>query len=309
MSRILAKLRARVTGAAASPFRHVDYPLADTLDHRGDPGLFGPGSATWLVMSDVSTFIGGIRALLVQAAHPEVAAGVFDHSEYRADPLGRLSRTSSYVTVTAYGSMPEVERAVAIVRQAHRPVRGTSHRGRPYSAGQAELAAWVHNALTDSFLTAARTFGRVALSDEEADRFVQEQTKVGALLDADPLPATAGELTSWIAEHPGIGDSPGRQGAVDFLRSPPLPPTLKAGYKIMFWAATATIPRRLREVLGVRVYPGAIPLAKGLVRVLRWSMGASPSWKVALLRVGAEVPEELFKQELPLGDRGRWTER
>ena len=72
----------------------------------GDPGLFGPDSVTWRVIGDVATFIGGIRALLVQAAHQEVAAGVADHSRYQDDPLGRLSRTSAYVTATAFGAMP-----------------------------------------------------------------------------------------------------------------------------------------------------------------------------------------------------------
>lgn len=307
MARLLSSVRERVTGAAAGPFRHADYPLADTLDHRGDPGLFGPDSATWLIMADVATFIGGIRALLIQAAHPEVAAGVFDHSEYRDDPLGRLSRTSSYVTVTAYGSMPEVADAVAIVRRAHRPVRGSSHRGRPYSAGRSDLAAWVHNALTDSFLVCSQVFGRVPIDQQTADRFVDEQTRVGALLDADPMPDTAAELATWVRDHPDLAASPGLQGAVDFLRDPRLPPALRIGYRIMFWAASATIPDRLRKLLGIRRYPGAIALGRALIGGLRWAMGSSPSWKLALIRVGAHIPEELFTQDVPIGESGRWA--
>ncbi len=256
-------------------------------------------------MSDVASFIGGIRALLVQAAHPEVAAGVFQHSEYREDPLGRLSRTSSYVTSVAYGSMPEVKVAVGRVRGAHRPVSGTSERGRPYSADQADLAAWVHNALTDSFLTSYRTFGREPLSEEDADRFVAEQTTVGALLDASPLPSSAAALASWVRDHPDLGGSPGLVGAIEFLKSPPLRPTLKAGYKIMFWAASATTPERIRVVLGIKAYPGAIVAGRLLIKILRWAMGASPSWKLALMRVGAPIPEHLFTQDLPIGDSGR----
>ena len=112
---------------------------------------------TWQVVGDTAVLVGGIRALLVQAAHPEVVAGVAEHSRYRQDPLGRLSRTSAYVTATSFGAMPEVERAVAIVRKAHRPVVGLSHRGLPYDAADPALAAWVHNSMTDSFLTAFRT--------------------------------------------------------------------------------------------------------------------------------------------------------
>ena len=71
-------------------FAHADMPLTQTGDYTGDPGLCGPGSVSWRVIGDVSVFVGGIRALLIQSAHPEVAAGVDDHSRYRDDPLGRL---------------------------------------------------------------------------------------------------------------------------------------------------------------------------------------------------------------------------
>ncbi|HDH03032.1 MAG TPA: DUF2236 domain-containing protein, partial [Actinobacteria bacterium] len=231
---------------------------------------------------------------------------VFQHSEYREDPLGRLSRTSSYVTSVAYGSMPEVKLAVRRVRGAHRPVSGTSERGRPYSADQEELAAWVHNALTDSFLTSYRIFGRAPLSEKDADRFVEEQTNVGALLDANPLPGTAATLASWVEAHPDLGGSPGLVGAIEFLKSPPLRPALKAGYKIMFWAASATTPERIRDVLGIRSYPGAITAGRVLIKILRWAMGASPSWKLALMRIDADIPEHLFTQELPIGESGHW---
>ena len=77
------RIRARITASTQRLFAHAPYPLGETLDHAGDPGLFGPSSATWPIIGDTAAFIGGVRALLVQAAHPEVAAGVFDHSRYR----------------------------------------------------------------------------------------------------------------------------------------------------------------------------------------------------------------------------------
>ena len=167
--------RSRVAHTTSGLFKHANYPLANTLDYTGDPGLCGPESVSWRVIGDTSAFIGGVRALLVQAAHPEVAAGVSDHSRYREDPLGRLSRTSAYVTATTFGAMPEVEQAVAIVRRAHRHVRGESHRGIDYTADTPGFAAWVHNALTDSFLQAYLSFGPEPLSEAEQDRFVVEQ--------------------------------------------------------------------------------------------------------------------------------------
>ena len=287
---LTAEFRRRIVGTTTGLFAHAPYPLENSFEYEGDPGLFGPGSITWSVIGDVATFAGGIRALLVQAAHQEVAAGVADHSRYRDDPLGRLSRTSAYVTATAFGAMPEVDHAVALVRQAHRPVRGKSHRDRSYSANHPAQAAWVHNVLTESFLATHLLFGKRRLSATEADEFVREQTAVGRLLGSDPLPETARALTSWVTDHPAIGASPGMNGAIDFLKSPPLPLKIKIGYWILYQAAAATIPRKLRDVLGIRRLPGAITAGKAMAGFLRWALGSSPSWYIALTRVGAPLP-------------------
>lgn len=295
----LDRFRRTVVSRTVSLFAHAGDPLEHTLDYAGDPGLFGPDSISWEVMGDVSGFIGGIRALLIQAAHPEVVAGVADHSRYREDPLGRLSRTSAYVTATSYGATPEVEAAVAIVRRAHRPVQGTSHRGLPYAADEPALAAWVHNSLTDSFLTAMQEYGARRLSNDEADRFVAEQARIGRLLDADPVPETAAALSSWVAEHPAVGPSPGMRDAVDFLREPPLDPAVTFGYQLLASAAVATIPPRIRRALGLKPRPGAHAVGRGSMLAMRWALGSSPRWRVALERTGAPIPEHRFKQKRP----------
>jgi len=297
------QLRSRVTSGAAGPFRHTEYPLRHSLDYPGDPGLSGPGSVTWSVMGDVATFIGGIRGLLIQAAHPEVVAGVGDHSRYREDPLGRLSRTSAYVTAASYGAMPEVEEAVATVRRVHQRVKGVSERGIPYDADDPGFSAWVHNALTDSFLVSNQVFGATKLSQPDADRFVAEQTRVGALLGADPMPDTAAELSAWIVNHPALDPSTPMKEAVDFLRSPPLSPGLRIGYKVLQAAAVATLPGRIRSILGLRNSPGAIPAGQAVIRGLRWAMGFSPTWHLALVRTGSPVPTGIFVQSLPVDRR------
>lgn len=298
--RLLERLRLRMVASATDPFGHAPYPLARSLEFEGDPGLFGPGSVSWTVLGDPAAFVGGIRALLIQAAHPEVVAGVADHSRYREDPLGRLSRTSAYVTATTYGAMPEVSQAVAAVRRAHRPVRGESHRGRSYTADQPGFAAWVHNALTDSFLAAYQAYGPRRLSSAEADGFVAEQAKVGLLLDADPVPTTADELARWIADHPEVGGSPGMAEAVAFLSNPPLRTGQRIGYRLLAMAAVDTMPDRIVHVLGLRRRPGARVVGRAAVAALRWALGSSPSWRLALHRVGAPEPEGLFVQPLPV---------
>ena len=300
MTTLAETVRNRVTNSVTSPFGHAEYPLANTLDFGGDPGVCGPGSASWPVIGDAAAFVGGIRALLIQAAHPEVVAGVSQHSTYKQDPLGRLSRTSAYVTATTFGAMPEVEAAIAIVRRAHQPVRGTSHRGTAYSAGTPKYAAWVHNALTDSFLAAHRAYGPTAIDEAEADRFVREQAEIGRMLDADPLPDTARDLGEWVTNHPAAAPSPGMEETVAFLQDPPLDQAQKAGYRVLYGAAVATIPDRLRGILGIGVPPLAETSGRTMVKFLRWALGSSPSWNVALLRMGASIPPDLFRQRLPI---------
>lgn len=299
MVSLLDPIRRRMTNAVTDPFGHAEYPLARTMEYRGDPGVCGPGSASWAIIGDVAGFIGGIRALLIQASHPEVVAGVADHSRYEVDPLGRLSRTSAYVTATTFGAMPEVEQAIRFVRRAHRPVKGTSHRGEVYDADAPPLAAWVHNALTDSFLVAYQYYGRDRLSVEDADRFVAEQRRIGELHGAAPLPRTASALAEWIAGHPGLDGSPGQVRTAEFLRRPPLSRGQLFGYRILFAAAVATLPRRLRRIIGVRRMPGARIVGRVGIGILRWALGSSPTWHLSLLRCDAEVPEGLFIQPLP----------
>lgn len=296
---LIEGLRRRVASSATSPFGHAPYPLARSLEYRGDPGLLGPDSVSWLVIGDVAAFVGGIRGLLIQAAHPEVVAGVGDHSRYRQDPLGRLSRTSSYVTATTYGAMPEVDLAVAQVRRIHRVVTGVSSRGVPYDAGDPGFSAWVHNALTESFLVAHRAYGGLGLTPGEEDRYVLEQTRVGALLGSDPMPTTSAALSRWIELHPALAPSPEMRDAVDFLTDPPLEPGLRMGYRVLLEAAVATVPSHLLEILEMNRTPGAMRIGRAAVAGLRWALGYSPSWQLALVRAGAPVPEGRFKQPLP----------
>ena len=294
----LQRYRARLGASVSGLFSHGEMPLQRTADYRGDPGLCGPDSASWRVIGDVSVFVGASRALLIQAAHPEVVAGVEEHSRYRDDPLGRLSRTSFYVTAATFGAMPEVAEAVSMVRDAHRPVRGTSHRGRGYSASNPDQAAWVHNTLTESFLVAYQEFG-LGLTGAEADRFVAEQTQVGSMLGAAPLPDTALALGEWVRSHPALAPSPGMHNAVDFLRRPPIPAPQRVGYQVLMRGAVTTVPSELTSILGVRAAAGTRTGAAALVRTLRAIMRNSPSWRAALERCGKPYDPALFRDPLP----------
>jgi uncharacterized protein (DUF2236 family) len=293
--------RGAIADSASSLFSHADYPLANSLKYPGDEGLFGPASVTWRVVGDAAAFIGGIRSLLIQATHPEVAAGVADHSIYETDPLGRLSRTSAYVTATTYGAAREVDDALQRVRRAHIPVEGTSHRGRSYSAENGAFGAWVHNTLADSFLVAYETYGPEGLAPADGNRYVAEQAVLGRRVGATDLPSTRTDLSDWIANHPALGPSPGMEQAMAFLRNPPLPRAVIGPYKVLFQAAAATVPTRIAEILGVKRYRAALGAGSAITGALRWSLGASPSWWLALERTNQPLPPNVtFRRPPPV---------
>ena len=98
----------------------------------GDPGLTGPGSVTWRVCRERVVPLGGLSALLLQLAHPLVAAGVAEHSSFQEDPTKRLILTLEMLLVTTFGDTRQVGEMTRRIAHIHRPL------GRPYDpAGQA----------------------------------------------------------------------------------------------------------------------------------------------------------------------------
>jgi uncharacterized protein (DUF2236 family) len=191
-----------------------------------DPGIFGPDSVTWRVHADPLLALGGLRALLLQAVHPLAMAGVSAHSDFRADPWGRLFRTAQYVGTVTYGTTTEAKRAAARVRGVHRQVRGIDPvTSLAYRASDPELLTWVHVTEVDSFLTTARR-GGLSLTSEEADRYVAEQAMGGALLGVPTsrAPRSVAEIDDYYRDmRPQL--TVGRQAreAARFVMHPPMP--------------------------------------------------------------------------------------
>ncbi len=166
---------------------------------RRPDGLFGPGSVAWRVHGDVTgMLVGGVSGLLLQMLHPAVLAGVWDHSNFRADMHGRLRRTARFIAVTTYGGRDEAEAAIERVRRIHHRVSGVLPDGRPYAAADPELLAWVHVTEATSFLNGWLRYGEPGMSAADRDRYFAEMAEVGARLGADPLPRSQAEANALI---------------------------------------------------------------------------------------------------------------
>ena len=149
----------------------------------GDPGLFGPGSATWELVGQPSAALAGLRAALLQALSAPIPTATHSTGAFEKDFLGRVNRTGIFVAKQNLGSMDEVFSSARRVRAMHRTVQGTWKDGLEFDASDPHQQAWVSMTLTDSFLVTAERFGTGGLSRERADEFVRQQSTHGALLD------------------------------------------------------------------------------------------------------------------------------
>lgn len=165
----------------------------------GDPGLFGPQSVIWQVHNDFTSMLcGGVSALLMQMLHPLALAGVWDHSNFREDMLGRLRRTSQFVSVTTFGPTAEAERLIAKVKAIHLQVNGVSSDGRPYAASDPELLTWVHVVESSRFLASHLRYRNPSFPREMQDKYYRETARVAAALGASEIPTSCAEVEDYL---------------------------------------------------------------------------------------------------------------
>jgi uncharacterized protein (DUF2236 family) len=255
----------------------------------GDDGLFGPGSVSWRVHGDFSSMmIGGTTALLMQMLHPGALAGVWDHSDYRRDMLGRLKRTAQFIAATTYGSTGEAERLIARVRSIHDRVHGVLPDGTPYDANDPHLLTWVHVAETDSFLRAYLRYRDPVLSRADQDRYFSENVVVAQRLGATDVPDSRAAVDAYLrAIRPELLCDHRTRTVRDALLRQPLPNPLLKGFGALNTAAAIDLlPPWARGMLDVHAGGAGARVAartgaRGMANVLRWALRGSASEKVA----------------------------
>jgi uncharacterized protein (DUF2236 family) len=239
-----------------------------------DDGFFGPASVTWKLSSDLSVPIAGLRALMMQALHPLAMAGVDQHSEWRSDPVGRLVATSAYVTTVSAGDRAAAEQAAARVRRIHEHVRGVDPvTGQPYAAGDPALLLWVHAALVDSSVAAARLFG-TPLSSADTDRYIREMVVAAELVGvpAAMVPASSAELERYISSvRPDLRCTPAASESMAYLLNLlGLDADIAEIWQYIRDGAVAALPGWAIDLYGYRV-PG--PLTEARRTEIRQALG------------------------------------
>ena len=218
-----------------------------------DPVLPGPSVARRLDR-ELFLLLGGTAALLMQAAHPLVAAAVDEHSDFRRDPVGRLRRTLNTTLAIVFAEPAEAQAALRRIDRRHGPVRGTAADGRVYDARDPALLLWVQATLV---LSSLRLFeavvGPLAPADREA--YWQETRPIAAALGIprETQPATLDGLEAYErgmiagAVHP---DTTSIRVAHEVLR--PFGRVPEALYWPSDAIAAALVPPALRAPFGLR---------------------------------------------------------
>jgi uncharacterized protein (DUF2236 family) len=269
----------------------VDTQLAEPgISDRGrsDSGLFGPESEAWRLDREAMLLLGaGPRALLLQLAHPQVAAGVANHSDFRADPWRRLDGTLRSILRIIYGSTAAARAEIRRLNALHHTIRGAG-----YDARDPDLSLWVHATLVDSTMVANDAWVG-PLPRDRADRFYEE-TKVIARVFGVPessLPTDLDAFDAYLAAQMGPG-GPVRVGSTarelaQTIVHPPLPGVLaRVGlhprlYDWMMWPAIGLLPPAVREAYGFD---------------WGWRERAVDAWLVAAWRAWNPILPRAFRQ-------------
>ena len=157
-------------------------------------------SLTWRIFGDARSLTSAAFALLLQIAHPTVGAGVTEHSDFQADPWGRLFRTLDYVALSVYGGPQRAGATGRTIHDMHRRIKGVKPDGTRYHALEPEAYAWVHATLAIAGVEGTRRFVK-PMRDDQLEAFWAEWRPLGRTLGIrdSELPETWAALNDYYA--------------------------------------------------------------------------------------------------------------
>jgi uncharacterized protein (DUF2236 family) len=255
------------------------------VDHSGsatdtDTGLFGPQSLTWRVHLEPVLFVGGLRALILQALHPWVMLGTYQNSALfdPAKAWARFLRTAEFVGIRTYGTTGEVEVAARRVRGLHTKLRGHDPAsGREFRLDDPGYLLWVHCGEIDSYVDVAVRAG--ILDDADADRYVAENARAAEVIGAAEAPRSRAELAAYFAEvRPRLRLTDEAITATTNLLTArlPAPVSVKLTQPPTAALAFATMPRWARRMYGSPGLPTTDLSATLALKALRAAVARLP---------------------------------
>src|SRR5256714_492333 len=245
-----------------------------------DTGILAVDSVARRINRETFLLLGGTAALLMQVAHPLVAAGVDQHSDFRRSPVRRLLRTVNTTLAIVFGGRATAESALKRIGRSHAPVRGQAADGRPYRARDPELMLWVQATLV---LTSVRWYEAIMgrLSERERDAYWGEGKFFAGELGVpkDLFPATYADLERYEAtmlRTAVVPDRTARAVAHDVVRPYGWVP------EIVYWPtdalSAALLPVPLRDAFGFRFGTSQRMFYRAVILAIRALRPLLPEW-------------------------------
>jgi len=225
----------------------------DFANPAGAQALQSPDSVQWRVFKNpIALGIGGVAAVLMEFADPRIRSGVWDHSTYKADPIGRSMRTGIAAMVGCYGPSDAARQVIAGVNRMHVRVKGVTPGGEAYKAMDPELLDWVAATAAYGFLTAYDRFV-APLSDTDKARYFADGATVGRLYGARDIPASAEEFMAMMAKlSPRFVPHAINTEFLDIIQSGKAAPgTPKFLHRALGRASVSILPPLVREKLAL----------------------------------------------------------
>jgi uncharacterized protein (DUF2236 family) len=212
----------------------------------------------WRVSRESVLLVGGRSSLLMQLAHPLVAAGVGEHSRYRTEPLRRLRRTMDAMHEIVFGDKDAALARVEAINAIHDRVQGIAPDGRAYGARDPRLLLWVYATLVDASLSVYEAFVR-RLTPVESAMYYEESKVVAGLfgIPQETIPSSVADLRAWMDERIASGEVAVTPGARDLaeplLRPIRLMPRRAANVTALM--TSALLPEPIRSGYGLSAGP------------------------------------------------------
>lgn len=249
----------------------------DFSSPAGAPALIPADSVSWQIFANpIALFIGGVAAVLLELAEPAVRSGVWDHSNFRRDPVTRLRRTGFAALVTVYAPRAEAQRMIDQVVRMHDRVTGTTPAGVAYHANDPRLLRWVHATALWGFAEAYHRYV-MPLTDAQKDMAFAEGQEAARLYGAETPPdnwmeweALLQEMTASLEDSAVLGE---------FLElmdnAPILPGWTRPLQRLLVRAAVDMVPAPVRHFSALEARGLSRSQAR-LVRGLGRSAGIVP---------------------------------
>lgn len=236
----------------AEPSSYLGWKI-DYANPPGEPAYLGPGSMHWRVYKNpIALAVGGVAAVLLEFADARIRSGVWDHSTYKADPIGRSKRTGIAAMVGVYGPQTAARRVIQGVTNMHTRVVGETPKGESYKALDVELLDWVSATAGYGFLNAYDRFVE-PLTEAEKTRFYAEAGPIARLYGVKQSPASQADFMAMMEKllprfepHPIVGEF------LDIIQSGQAAPNApKFLHKALARASVSLLPPAVREKLAL----------------------------------------------------------